>query len=144
MPDGEYLVPLGSADVKRPGRDVSLVSYSKPLAVAQQAADTLAAQGIEAEVVDLRSLRPLDEQTVYESVRKTGRCVIVDESWPFASVGSHLGWLIHRNCFDELDAPVELVASEDVPMPYNHTLELAVQPSVDKVVQAVRKVMYLE
>ncbi len=144
VPEEEYLIPIGEADIKRPGKDVTLVTYSKPLKVVQEAALELEKGGIDAEIVDLRSLRPLDEETIYRSVRKTNRCVVVDESWPFASVGSHVAWLVSRNCFDLLDAPVELVSSEDVPMPYNHRLELAAQPSVEKVVQAVKKVLYRE
>ncbi len=144
VPDEEYLVPIGEADIKREGADVSLIVHSKPLRVALEAADELEKMGISAEVVDLRSLRPLDEETIYRSVRKTNRAVVIDEAWPMASVGSHVAWLISSNCFDELDAQVELVSSEDVPMPYNHTLELAVQPSVDKIVRAVKKVSYME
>ncbi|NLV48346.1 MAG: alpha-ketoacid dehydrogenase subunit beta, partial [Clostridiaceae bacterium] len=144
VPDEEYLIPFGQADIKRSGKDVTLISFSKPVRIAGEAADVLEKQGIDAEVIDLRSIRPLDEKTVYESVRKTNRCVVIDEAWPFASVGSHVAWLVSRNCFDLLDAPVELVSSEDVPMPYNHTLELAVQPSVDKIVAAARKVLYLD
>jgi len=142
VPDGEHLVPLGVAEVKRPGKDVTLVSFSKPMRMVLEAAEALAAQGIEAEVVDLRTIRPLDEKTVYDSVVKTNRCVVVDEAWPFASVGSHVAWLVSRNCFDDLDAAVELVSSEDVPMPYNHSLELAAQPSVSKIMEAVKRVMY--
>lgn len=144
VPDEEYLVPIGKADIKRQGRDVTLVVFSKPLRLALEAADQLAAIGVEAEVVDLRSLRPLDEETIYQSVRRTNRAVVIDEAWPMASVGSHVAWLISCNCFDELDAQVELVSSEDVPMPYNHTLELAVQPSVEKIVRAVKRVCYIE
>lgn len=144
VPSEEYLIPLGQADVKRPGTDVTLVTYSKPLRLVLEAAEVLAAKGIEAEVIDLRSLRPLDEETVYASVRKTNRCVVVDESWPVCSVGSHVAWCVSRSCFDVLDAQVELVSSEDVPMPYNHRLELAAQPTVDKVVEAVGKVLYLQ
>jgi len=143
VPEDEYLVPIGKADVKRAGGDVTLVCYSKPTKMVLQAAEELAKEGIEAEVLDLRTIRPLDEQAIYDSVRKTNRCVVVDESWPFASVGSHIGWLVSRNCFDYLDAPVELVSGEDVPMPYNHTLELAAQPSVDKVVNAAKSVLYV-
>ncbi len=143
VPEGEHLVPLGAADVKRRGKDVTLVGYSKPMKAVLEAAETLAARGIEAEVVDLRTLRPLDERAVYQSVRKTNACVVVDESWPFASVGSHLAWLVSKNCFEDLDAPVELVSGEDVPMPYNHSLELAAQPSVEKIVDAVKRVLYL-
>jgi pyruvate dehydrogenase E1 component beta subunit len=142
VPDGEHLVPLGVAEVKRPGKDVTLVSFSKPVRMVLEAAEALGAQGIEAEVVDLRTIRPLDEKTVYDSVVKTNRCVVVDEAWPFASVGSHVAWLVSRNCFDDLDAAVELVSSEDVPMPYNHSLELAAQPSVAKIIEAVKRVMY--
>jgi pyruvate dehydrogenase E1 component beta subunit len=97
---------------------------------------------VNVEIVDLRSLRPLDEATITQSVQKTNRCVVVDESWPVVSVGSYVAWRISNTCFDLLDAPVELIASEDVPMPYNHHLELAVQPSVEKVVNAVNKVLY--
>jgi pyruvate dehydrogenase E1 component beta subunit len=142
VPDGEHLVPLGVAEVKRPGKDVTIVSFSKPVRMVLEAAESLAAQGIDAEVVDLRTIRPLDEKTVYDSVMKTNRCVVVDEAWPFASVGSHVAWLVSRNCFDDLDAAVELVSSEDVPMPYNHSLELAAQPSVAKIIEAVKRVMY--
>ena len=130
VPDGEHIIPLGTADVKRPGKDVTIVTYSKPVRMVLEAAEALAKEGIDAEVVDLRSLRPMDERTVYDSVARTNRCVVVDESMPFASVGSHVAWLVSRNCFDELDASVELVSGEDVPMPYNHALELAAQPSI--------------
>jgi pyruvate dehydrogenase E1 component beta subunit len=144
VPEEEYLIPFGKADVKREGSDVSIISFGKPMLMALEAADRLADIGIDAEVVDLRSLRPLDEEAIYASVRKTNRAVVIDEAWPVASVGSHVSWLISRNCFDDLDAPVELVHSEDVPMPYNHTLELAVQPSVEKIVNAAKRVSYKE
>ncbi len=142
VPDDEYLVPLGKADVKRPGRDATIVTYSKPVRMVLDAAEALAGEGIDVEVVDLRTIRPLDEETVYDSVRRTNRCIVVDESMPFASVGSHLAWLVSRTCFDDLDAPVELVSGEDVPMPYNHALELAAQPSVAKIVDAVKRALY--
>jgi pyruvate dehydrogenase E1 component beta subunit len=144
VPEEEYLIPFGKADIKREGKDVTLVVHGKPVRMALEAADRLADMGIDAEVLDLRSLRPLDEDAIYRSVRKTNRAVVIDESWPMASVGSHVGWMISRNCFDDLDAPVEFVHSEDVPMPYNHTLELAIQPSVEKVVAAVKRVTYKE
>ncbi len=142
VPEGELVIPLGQADIKRPGKDVTLIGFSKPLRMVLEAAESLAAQGIDAEVVDLRSIRPLDEAAIYESVRKTNRCVVIDEAWPFASVGSHVAWLVSRSCFDDLDAAVELVSGEDVPMPYNHSLELAAQPSVEKIVDAVKRVLY--
>ena len=144
VPEEEYLVPLGKADIKRPGSDVTLISYSKPVRMVLQAADELAKSGVDAEVIDLRSLRPLDEDAIYESVRKTNRAVVIDESWPVASFGSHVAWLLSRSCFDTLDAQVELVSSEDVPMPYNHRMELQVQPTVDKVVAAAKRVLYME
>ena len=143
VPEEEYLVPIGKADVKRAGKEVSLISFGKPVRMVLEAADELEKMGIDAEVVDLRSLRPLDEAAIYDSVRKTNRAVVIDEAWPIASFGSYVSWLISRNCFDVLDAQVELVCSEDVPMPYNHTLELAVQPSVEKIVSAVKRVLYL-
>jgi pyruvate dehydrogenase E1 component beta subunit len=143
VPEKEYLIPFGVADVKREGKDVTLVTYSKPLKIAQEAAVVLEKEGIDCEIVDLRSIRPLDEQSIYDSVKKTNRCVVIDEAWPVASVGSHVAWLVAKNCFDFLDAPVEFISAEDVPMPYNHMLELAAQPSVDKVVRAVKQVLYV-
>lgn len=143
VPEEEYLIPLGVADVKRQGKDVTIITYGKPLKIVEEAAAALAEKGVSAEIVDLRTIRPLDEDTLYKSVAKTNRCVVVDESWPFASVGSHVAYLVSKNCFDLLDAPVEFVSSEDVPLPYNHNMELACQPSVEKVVKAVQKVMYL-
>ena len=144
VPSEEYLVPFGEAAIRRQGQDVSIVSYSKPMRTVEAAAKHLEDMGVDAEVIDLRSIRPLDEQTLYTSVKKTNCCVVVDESWPFASVGSHVAWLVSNNCFDWLDAPVELVSGEDVPMPYNHKLELAAQPSVEKIIAAVKKVIYME
>ncbi len=144
VPDGEFLVPIGKAAVVRPGAGISLVAFGRPVKYALEAAAILEKRGVDAEVVDLRSLRPLDEETVMASVRKTGRAVVVDESWPAASVGAYVAHRIATVCFDSLDAPVGLVSSEDVPMPYNHSLELAVQPSADKIVAAALRALYLE
>lgn len=144
VPEGEHLVPLGRAAVEKEGDDISLISFSKPMKALREAEKRLADEGVDCEIIDLRSLRPLDTETLFRSVRKTNRCVVVDEAWPFASAGSHIGWLISRNCFDDLDAPVELVSSEDVPMPYNHRLELAAQPSADKIVEAAQRVLYTD
>jgi pyruvate dehydrogenase E1 component beta subunit len=144
VPDGEFLVPIGKAAIARPGGDITIITFSKPLRAALEAAESLAAKGIEAEVIDLRSIRPLDEAALYESVRRTGRCVVVDESWPVASVGSHVAYIVSRECFDLLDAPVALVSGEDVPMPYNHSLELAAQPSAAKIEAAVLRALYRE
>lgn len=144
VPEEEYLIPFGKADIKREGKDISLIVHAKPLHMVLKAAEQLEKLGVDAEVVDLRSIRPLDEKAIYDSVKKTNRAVVIDESWPFASVGSHVAWLISRNCFDLLDAPVELVSSEDVPMPYNHKLELAAQPTIEKIVTAAKEVLYLK
>ena len=143
VPAEPYVVPLGVADVKRTGADVTLVSSGKVLRAVTEAADALAGEGVDAEIVDLRSLRPLDEPTVFASVRKTNRCVIIDESWPVASIAAYLAHRISRECFDDLDAPVEVVCSADVPMAYNHTLELATQPSAAKIAHAAKQVLYL-
>lgn len=144
VPEGEFLVPIGKAEVKRPGDDLTIITFGKPLRIALEAAEALAARGVSAEVLDLRSLRPLDEAAIAASARRTGRVVVVDESWPVASVGSHVAHLVARDAFDRLDAPVELVSGEDVPMPYNHALELAAQPSVDKILAAALRVLYRE
>lgn len=144
VPTDEYLIPIGLADIKKPGSDVTLITFGKVLGVVLEAAKLLQADRVDAEVIDLRSLHPIDEDTIVTSVSKTGRCVVIDESWPVASVGASVAWLVSNRCFDLLDAQVELVAGEDVPMPYNHQLELAAQPSVEKVLAAVKKVMYLD
>lgn len=142
VPVEEHLVPFGKAAVVRQGSGVTLVSYSKPMAMVKKAAELLQAEGVDAEVVDLRSIRPFDRETLFASVKKTNRCVVVDEAWPFASIGSHIAYEVSSNCFDYLDAPVELVSGEDVPMPYNHALERAAQPSVEAIMHAVNKVSY--
>jgi len=144
VPEGDYLVPIGQAQIRRPGKDLTLVSCSRSMQMSLEAAEALAREGLEAEVLDLRTLRPLDEQALFASVRKTNRCLIVDNDWPVASCGAYLAWLVTRACFDDLDAPVELISMEDVPMPYNHALELAAQPSVEKIVRAARRALYLE
>ena len=144
VPDGEHIVPIGRAEVKREGKDVTLVCHSKTLSVALKAADQLAEQDLSAEVLDLRSLRPLDEDAILESVRKTNRAVIVEEGWPHAGIGAQLVDLIQREAFDDLDAPVQRVTQADVPMPYNKHLERAAKASPEKVVAAARRVLYLD
>lgn len=143
VPKEEYLIEIGKADVKREGSDVSLITFGKPLKVVTEAADKLAEKNIQAEILDLRSLRPLDEEAIIKTVQKTNRVVVVDEAWPVAGIASYVGWIVSNRAFDFLDAPVELVTGEDVPMPYNHRLELAAQPSVEKVIKAAEKVLYL-
>ncbi len=143
VPEEEYTIDIGVADIKREGKDVTIVTYGNALRHVNAAVQELESLGVDPEVVDLRSLRPLDEDTIYESVTKTNCCVVVDEAWPVASFGAYVAWLVGKHCFDELDAQVELVHGEDVPMPYNHHLELAALPSAEKIVDAVKTVMYL-
>jgi pyruvate dehydrogenase E1 component beta subunit len=143
VPEEEYHIPLGLSDVKRTGGDVTIVAWSRSCMNALEAARRLAEQGIEAEVVDPRTLRPLDDEPIFESVRKTGRCVVVEECWPVAGYGATISDLVQRECFDYLDAPVARVTSVDVPMPYAKTLESAYLPHTEKIVEAVKQVMYL-
>src|SRR5690348_2183687 len=144
VPDGEYLTPIGKADLKREGSDVTLICHSKTVTVALKAAETLAADRIAAEVLDLRSLRPLDEAAILASVSKTNRCVVVEEGWPHAGIGAQVVDLIQRDAFDSLDAPVLRVTQADTPMPYNKALERAAKASPEKVVAAARRVLYLD
>jgi pyruvate dehydrogenase E1 component beta subunit len=144
VPDGEYLIPIGVADVKREGTDVTIVAWSKMAIVALRAADTLAAEGISCEVIDPRTLRPLDEAPIIRSVQKTNRCVIVEEGWEYAGIGAQLAYMIHRDAFSDLDAPVTRVTGEDVPMPYAKNLEHMAMPSAARVVQAVKEVLYID
>jgi pyruvate dehydrogenase E1 component beta subunit len=145
VPVEEYLVPIGKADVKREGDGVTLVCHSKTVPVALKAAERLAeGHGIEAEVVDLRTIRPLDLETVLTSVRKTNRCVVVEEGWRFAGVGAQVVDDLQREAFDDLDAPVLRVTQADTPMPYNKRLEKAAKPDPDQVIEAVRRVAYLD
>jgi pyruvate dehydrogenase E1 component beta subunit len=144
VPDGELVIPIGRADVKRPGEEVTLFCHSKTVTVALRAAEQLAEQDISAEVVDLRSLRPMDEETILASVAKTNRAVVVEEGWPHCGVGAQVVDIIQRGAFDQLDAPVLRVTQADVPMPYNKQLERLAKPSPDKVVAAARRVLYLD
>jgi pyruvate dehydrogenase E1 component subunit beta len=142
VPEGEYTIPLGMTDVKRAGKDITIVAYGKTVSLSLQAADALASEGIEAEVVDPMTVRPLDEGPILESVKKTNRCVVVSEAWPFASVASEIGYRVSSKAFDYLDAPVELVTAEDVPMPYNKTLEHNALPTIEKIVNAAHSALY--
>jgi len=144
VPEGEYLIPIGVADVKRAGTDVTLVSYNKMMKVALASAEALAQEGISAEVIDLRTIRPLDAATIINSVKKTNRLVVIDESWPFASISSEIAFRVQKDAFDYLDAPVLRVNGADVPMPYALNLVQAYLPSVEKVVKAVKEVMYIK
>ncbi|MFN8627840.1 MAG: pyruvate dehydrogenase complex E1 component subunit beta [Candidatus Binatia bacterium] len=144
VPDGEYQVALGVGEIKRTGASVTLVAWSKMIERCFEAAAVLAAEGIDAEIVDPRTLRPLDTEIVARSVRKTGRCVIVEIGWPVCGVGAEIAYRVQRDCLDYLDAPVERVTSDDVPMPYAANLEKEVLPQVADVTAAVRKVLYRE
>jgi pyruvate dehydrogenase E1 component beta subunit len=139
----ELLIPLGKAEVKREGQDVTILSYAQTLRMALSAADDLAQHGIKAEVLDLRTIKPLDRETILRSVSKTHRCIIAEQDKPFCGVGAEIAFQIQRDIFDELDAPVLRVNQEDVPMPYNETLEAAVLPSKEKIIEAVYQVCYL-
>jgi len=142
IPDEEYLIPLGVGDIKRPGAHVTMIAWNKMLHRAMEAAEKLASDGIEVEVIDPRTLQPLDEQLIFDSVRKTHRCVVVEESYDFASVGAQISDRVQRICFDDLDAPVVRVTSEFVPMPYAENLEDRVMPSQDRILAAVSEVLY--
>ncbi|HEY9087341.1 MAG TPA: alpha-ketoacid dehydrogenase subunit beta [Anaerolineaceae bacterium] len=141
VPEGDYVVPLGKSTVQRPGKDVTIVTYSKMLEISLKAADQLAKEGIEAEIVDLRSLRPLDMGPVIESFKKTNRAVIVEEGWPTYGVGAEVSARIYEQAFDYVDAPVKRVAQAEVPLPYNRTLEQMAIPKVEDVIKAVKEVL---
>jgi pyruvate dehydrogenase E1 component beta subunit len=142
VPDEEYHIPIGMSDVKRQGKDVTLVAWSRSVVTSLAAAELLAKDGIEAELVDPRTLRPLDDEPIFESVRKTNRCVVVEEGWRLSGFGAEISDRVQRECFDALDAPVLRVTAEDVPMPYAKTLEKAYLPQPEKVVEAVKQVLY--
>jgi pyruvate dehydrogenase E1 component beta subunit len=143
VPEGEYLVPIGKADIKRSGSDVTLITYSRSLKTTLAAAEKLAEDNIDAEVIDLRTIRPLDMDTLLASVVKTHRAVIVEEDWPYCGLGAGISDRITRSIFDELDAPILRVASKDAPIPYNKGLETSMLPSVERVVAAVHSVLYI-
>ncbi len=144
VPEGEIVVPIGQAEVKREGAHVTLVCHSKTVSIALKAAEQLATQDIAAEVIDLRTLRPLDDAAILRSVAKTNRVVVIEEGWPQCGVGAQVVDLIQREAFDQLDAPVLRVTQADVPMPYNKQLERLAKPSPEKVVAAARRVLYLD
>ncbi|MDP4285151.1 MAG: pyruvate dehydrogenase complex E1 component subunit beta [Bacteroidota bacterium] len=144
IPEGEYLIPIGKAKVVREGKDVTIVSFNKMMKVAMGAADELAKENISAEVIDLRTIRPLDWHTIFESVKKTNRLVIVEEQWPFASISSEIAYRIQKEAFDYLDAPVRRITSLDAPMHYAPNLVAAYLPDVPRTVNLVKEVMYLK
>jgi pyruvate dehydrogenase E1 component beta subunit len=142
VPEGEYLVPIGKAAVRRSGSDVTIVTFNKMIKVAMEAAEILAKDGIEAEVIDLRTIRPLDHEALVQSLKKTNRMVVVDESWPFAGVSAEIAYVMQKYAFDYLDAPVTRINAADTSMAFAPTLVEEYLPSPEKVVRAVREVAY--
>ena len=142
VPEGEYLVPIGKAVVRREGTDVTLVSFNKMMLPTMEAAEKLEAEGISAEVIDLRTIRPLDHATIVESVKKTNRLVCIDESWPFGGISAEIAYEVQKYAFDYLDAPVTRVNSADTSLPYAAAYVEAYLPNADKIVKAVKEVTY--
>ena len=142
VPEGEYLLPLGQAHIVKEGTDVTIVSFGKMMKIVNEAADELAKNGVSAEVIDLRSVRPLDYPTIIESVKKTNRLVIVEEAWPLSSLATDISFNVQRDAFDYLDAPIRRVNSLDLPLPYAPTLIEAILPNVKRTLEAVDSVMY--
>jgi pyruvate dehydrogenase E1 component beta subunit len=144
VPDEEFVIPIGEAELKREGDHCSIITYGKSVLLAMQAADKLAEDGIRVDVVDLRTIRPMDVDAIVTSVRKTNRAVVLEEGWEVCGVGAQVAYYVQRDCFDDLDAPVIRVHQADVPMPYAKNLERAAKPDLAKAMAAVRKVMYLD
>lgn len=143
VPDGEYLIEIGSADIKRVGSDVTLVSFGKIIKTCYQAADELEKEGISCEIIDLRTIRPIDYNTVIQSVKKTNRLVVIEEAWPLASIASEISFKVQKEAFDYLDAPIQRVTSADVPLPYAPTLIEASLPNPGRVIKAIKSTLYL-
>ena len=142
VPEEEYLIPIGKADIKRSGNDVTIVSFGKIIKVCYAAAAELEKEGISCEIIDLRTIRPIDYDTIIESVKKTNRLVIVEEAWPLGSIATEVSFKVQREAFDYMDAPVLRVTSADVPLPYAPTLIEAALPNAERVVRAVKQVLY--
>ncbi len=142
IPDGEYIIPIGVADIKRKGRDVTIVSFGKIIKVAYEAAEVLEKEGISVEIIDLRTIRPIDYACVVESVKKTNRCVVLEESWPLASISSEISYHLQRYAFDYLDAPVMRVTQTDTPFAFSPTLIDEALPNVERLVSAVKATLY--
>jgi len=143
VPEEEYLTPIGKARVRREGTDITIISYNKMVLECDKAAEELAKEGISAEVIDLRTIRPMDHETIIASVKKTNRCVVVDEAWPFAGVSSEVTYNVQKHAFDFLDAPVIRVNSADVSLGYAPTFVEEYLPNPTKIIRAVKEVMYI-
>ena len=143
VPEEEYTLPIGVADIKRHGKDVTIVSFGKIIKLAQEAAETLAEEGIDVEIIDLRTVRPIDYDTVIDSVKKTNRLVCLEEAWPLGSISTEIAYMVQKRAFDHLDAPIVRLTTADTPAAYAPTLMEAFLPSVDGVIKAVKDAMYL-
>ena len=144
IPDGEYILPIGVADIKREGTDVTVVSFGKIIKEAYKAAEILEKEGISIEIIDLRTVRPMDHETILNSVKKTNRLVILEEAWPFASVASEITYQVQENAFDYLDAPIQRITTADTPAPFSPVLLEEWLPNANDVVNAVKKVLYVK
>lgn len=142
IPEGEYIIPIGVADVKRKGTDVTIVSFGKIIKVAYEAAEILEKEGISLEIIDLRTIRPIDYACIVESVKKTNRCVVLEESWPLASISSEISYHLQRYAFDHLDAPVMRVTQTDTPFAFSPTLIDEALPNVERLIKAVKSTLY--
>jgi pyruvate dehydrogenase E1 component beta subunit len=142
VPDGEFTLPIGVAEIKRKGKDVTIVSFGKIIKEAYKAAEILSEESIDCEVIDLRTIRPMDYQTIFESVKKTNRLVILEESWPFGNISTEITYQVQSQIFDYLDAPVEKINTADTPAPYSPVLLAEWLPSANDVIKSVKKVMY--
>jgi pyruvate dehydrogenase E1 component beta subunit len=143
VPEGEHMIPIGKADIKRAGSDITLITYSRSLKVTLAAAAKLADEKIDAEVIDLRTIRPLDLDALIKSISKTHRAVIVEEDWPYCGLGAGIADRITQRAFDELDAPIRRIASKDAPVPYNRQLEASMLPTAERIVAAAHDVLYI-
>ncbi|MEK9517434.1 MAG: transketolase C-terminal domain-containing protein, partial [Flavobacteriaceae bacterium] len=143
VPEGEYTLPIGVADIKREGKDVTIVSFGKIIKVAYAAAETLSKEGIECEIIDLRTIRPMDYEAIFNSVKKTNRLVILEESWPFGNISTEITYQVQNQIFDFLDSPIEKINTADTPAPYSPVLLAEWLPSSNDVIKAVKKVMYM-
>ena len=142
VPEGEYLIPIGTANIKRKGQHVTIVSFGKIIKIAEEVAEILAKENIEIEIIDLRTIRPIDYGTIVESIQKTNRCVVVEESWPLASISSEIAYHVQRYAFDHLDAPVLRVTQTDTPFAFSPTLIEEALPSKEKLIDAIKHVLY--
>lgn len=142
VPEETYYIPIGKSDIKREGKDITLVSYNKTMKIILEAANELAKEGIEAEVIDLRTIRPLDTATISQSVRKTNRLIIVEEQWPMCSVGAEISFRVQKEAFDYLDAPIARITSADTPAHYSPSLMRAYLPDIKEIINAAKQLMY--